>query len=64
MFSDFGNWVKGHLGDIGDIAGVIAAVAGALSFIPILAPITGPIALAAGGVALLAHGADMAEKGK
>lgn len=59
MFDDVGKWLKDHLGDIGDIAGIIAAVAGALAFIPILTPIMGPIALGAGAVALLAHGADM-----
>jgi len=32
---------------------VVSAVAGVLSFIPILAPVFGPIALATGGVALL-----------
>ncbi|WP_037316864.1 putative T7SS-secreted protein [Amycolatopsis orientalis] len=59
MFDDVGKWLKDHLGDIGDIAGIVAAVAGALAFIPILTPIMGPIALGAGAVALLAHGADM-----
>src|SRR5262249_35670042 len=59
MFDDIGKWFKDHLGDIGDIAGIISAVAGALAFIPILTPICGPIALIAGGVALAAHAADM-----
>lgn len=43
---------------------MVSAVAGALSFIPVLAPVTGPIALAAGGVALLAHGGEMVAEGK
>jgi hypothetical protein len=64
MFDDLGKWFKDHLGDIGDIAGIVAAVAGALSFIPILAPITGPIALIAGGIALAAHAGDMTVNGK
>lgn len=59
MWSDTGKWFKDHLGDIGDIAGIVSAVAGALAFIPVLAPFAGPIALIAGGVALAAHGADM-----
>jgi hypothetical protein len=54
--SDAGNWVKDHLQDIGDIAGMISAISGALSLIPVLAPITGPIAIASGAVALAAHG--------
>lgn len=63
-FASMGDWVVNNLGKIGDIAGIVAAVAGALSFIPILAPITGPIALVAGGVALLAHGSEMVTEGK
>ncbi|MGH3466231.1 MAG: hypothetical protein ACRDQF_00680 [Thermocrispum sp.] len=59
LFEDAGKWLKDHLGDIGDIAGIVAAVAGALAFIPVLTPIMGPVAIAAGAVALLAHGADM-----
>jgi hypothetical protein len=59
MFDDLGGWFKDHLGDIGDIAGIVSAVAGALAFIPVLTPIAGPVALIAGGVALAAHGADM-----
>ncbi|RRO18172.1 hypothetical protein EIL87_07960 [Saccharopolyspora rhizosphaerae] len=59
MWDDAGKWFKDHLGDIGDIAGIVSAVAGALAFIPVCAPIAGPVALIAGGVALAAHGADM-----
>jgi hypothetical protein len=59
MFDDLGKWFKDHLGDIGDIAGIVSAVAGALAFIPVLAPIAGPVALIAGGVALAAHAGDM-----
>lgn len=54
-----GGWFKDHLGDIGDIAGIVSAVAGALAFIPVLTPVMGPVAIAAGAVALAAHGADM-----
>ncbi|QWF84220.1 hypothetical protein [Amycolatopsis sp. CA-230715] len=63
-FESMGDWVVHNLGKIGDIAGMIAAVAGALSFIPFLAPVTGPIALIAGGVALAAHGGEMVVEGK
>ncbi|WP_298181954.1 hypothetical protein [Saccharomonospora sp.] len=59
-----GEWVLGNLGPIGDVAGMISAVAGALSFIPCLAPITGPIALISGGVALAAHCGEMVAEGK
>ncbi|MBQ0926554.1 putative T7SS-secreted protein [Saccharopolyspora endophytica] len=59
IWDDAGKWFKDHLGDIGDIAGIVSAVAGALALIPVCAPIAGPIALIAGGVALAAHGADM-----
>ncbi|RCW40758.1 hypothetical protein DFQ14_11085 [Halopolyspora algeriensis] len=53
------DWVAENAGFIGDIAGVVSAVAGSLAFIPVLAPIFGPIALAAGAVALAGHSLDM-----
>lgn len=59
MFEDFGRWFEDHIGDIGDIAGIVSAVAGVLAFIPVLTPIMAPVALAAGAVALAAHGTDM-----
>lgn len=59
MFEDFGKWFEDHIGDIGDIAGIVSAVAGVLAFIPVLTPIMAPVALAAGAVALTAHGTDM-----
>ncbi|RCW43123.1 hypothetical protein DFQ14_10710 [Halopolyspora algeriensis] len=59
LFDDPGKWFKDHLGDLGDIAGIVSTVAGALALIPAFIPIAGPIALAAGGVALAAHGGDM-----
>ncbi len=59
MFEDIGGWFTDQLGAIGDIAGIVSAVAGALAFIPVLTPVMGPIAIGAGVVALGAHGADM-----
>lgn len=59
LFEDAGKWLKDHIGEIGDIAGIVSAVAGVLAFIPVLTPIMAPIALGAGAVALAAHGADM-----
>lgn len=59
LFDDAGQWLKDHIGDIGDIAGIVSAVAGVLAFIPVLTPIMAPIALGAGAIALAAHGADM-----
>ncbi|WP_019813528.1 putative T7SS-secreted protein [Saccharomonospora saliphila] len=56
---DVGAWFSKHIGSIGDIAGIVSAVAGALAFIPVLTPIAGPIAIGAGAIALGAHGADM-----
>ncbi|MEJ7647756.1 MAG: putative T7SS-secreted protein [Nakamurella sp.] len=50
------DWVKDHADVLKQISGVlkiISAIAGVLAFIPVLAPIMGPIALAAGGAALL-----------
>lgn len=64
MFDDVGTWFKDHLGEIGDIAGIVSAVAGGLAFIPVLTPVMGPIAIGAGVVALGAHGADMAVNDK
>lgn len=58
---DVFTWIGEH---IGEIASIVSAVAGVLSFIPILAPITGPIALAAGGIALAADGTKMVAQGK
>ncbi|MCA1707855.1 MAG: hypothetical protein LC808_33105, partial [Actinobacteria bacterium] len=49
-------WVDEHADILTRISGVlktVSAIAGVLSFIPILAPICGPIAMATAGVALL-----------
>jgi hypothetical protein len=51
--------VEENLGTIGDVAGVCLAVAGALALVPVLTPFVGPVALVAGGVAALAHGAEL-----
>lgn len=59
IVDDVGGWFAKHVGSLGDIAGIVAAVAGALAFIPVLTPIAGPIAIGAGAVAIAAHGADM-----
>lgn len=59
LFDDPGKWFKDHLGDIGDIAGIVSAVSGALALIPVLTPVAGPVALITGGSALFTHGADM-----
>lgn len=59
LFDDAGKWLKDHIGDIGDIAGIVSAVAGVLAFVPVLTPFMAPIALGAGAIALAAHGADM-----
>ncbi len=63
-FEEAAGWVGDHLHDIGDVAGMISAVAATLALIPVLTPIAAPVALAAGGVALLAHGADIAVNGR
>ncbi|SEF37622.1 hypothetical protein SAMN05421837_114183 [Amycolatopsis pretoriensis] len=47
------------LGQVGDIAGAVSAVAGGLALIPVLAPFAAPVALLAGATALAAHGVDM-----
>lgn len=59
MFDDADQWFKDHIGDIGDLAGIVSAVAGVLAFIPVLTPIMALIALGAGAIALAAHGTDM-----
>ncbi|WP_434446608.1 hypothetical protein [Lentzea sp. E54] len=51
------------MGTVGDIAGMVSAVAGGLALIPVLAPVAAPVALLAGGVALATHTADMIAKG-
>ncbi|SDK01844.1 hypothetical protein SAMN04488074_10441 [Lentzea albidocapillata subsp. violacea] len=48
---------------VGDIAGMVSAVAGGLALIPVLAPVAAPVALFAGGVAFATHAADMIAKG-
>ncbi len=58
-FADAVGWVEENLGTIGDAAGVVSAVAGALALVPVLTPFAGPVALVAGGVAALAHGAEL-----
>ncbi len=48
-------WVDEHAGLLRKISGglkIVSAVAGVLSFIPVLTPIAGPIALISGGLAL------------
>jgi len=47
------------LGQVGDIAGAVGAVAGGLALIPVLTPFAAPVALLAGATALVAHGVDM-----
>lgn len=59
LFDDPGKWLEDHLGDIGDLAGIVSAVAGVLAFIPVLTPFMAPLALGAGAIALAAHGADI-----
>ncbi len=60
----FEGWLKKHLGDIGDIAGLLSAICGVLAFIPVLTPVMGPLAIIFGAVALGAHGLDMVANGK
>lgn len=52
------NWGKW----IGDLAGVVSAVAGTAALIPPLTPFAAPIALIAGGVALAGHAYDFGEE--
>ncbi|MBB3051909.1 hypothetical protein FHS23_002938 [Prauserella isguenensis] len=59
-----GDWVMDHLEQIGDVAGMISAVAGALAFIPVLTPVMAPIAIVSGGAALAAHAGDIVANGK
>lgn len=47
------------LGDVGDIAGAVSAVAGGLALIPVLTPFAAPVAALAGATALTAHAVDM-----
>jgi hypothetical protein len=47
------------LGQVGDIAGAVSAVAGGLALIPVLTPFAAPVALLAGATALVTHGVDM-----
>ncbi len=59
-FDAIDNWVDEHadiLKTLSEALKVISAIAGVLSFIPFLAPICGPIALIAGGLALLTDAA-------
>ncbi|NKE63806.1 hypothetical protein FXN61_46735 [Lentzea sp. PSKA42] len=51
------------LGAVGDIAGMVSAVAGGLALIPVLTPFAAPVAVLAGGVALAAHATDMIATG-
>lgn len=57
-------WFKDNLETIGDVAGLLAAIAGALAFIPVLTPFMGPLAVLLGLVALGAHAGDMAVNDK
>ncbi|MFF7233371.1 hypothetical protein [Streptomyces sioyaensis] len=53
----------GFWGFLGDVLGMVSAVTGVLALIPVLTPICGPIALAAGAASLGAHLAAAAFKG-
>ncbi|KJS63837.1 hypothetical protein [Streptomyces rubellomurinus] len=53
----------GPWGLIGDILGIVSAVAGVLALIPILTPIAGPVAAVTAIAALGAHTVDAAIKG-
>ncbi|MDQ6657688.1 MAG: hypothetical protein M3Z00_05620 [Actinomycetota bacterium] len=55
LMHSIGGWISDHadvLAKISSVLKVISAIAGVLSFIPVLAPIMGPIALVTGGAAL------------
>lgn len=58
-FEKMSTWVVDNLDLIGDVAGMVSSIAATLALIPMLTPFAAPIALVAGGVALLAHGADV-----
>ncbi|RZQ62747.1 hypothetical protein [Amycolatopsis suaedae] len=64
FFEGLGEWASGALEFIGDVAGIVSAIAGVLAFIPIVNVVAAPVALIAGGVALASHVGDIAINGK
>lgn len=64
FFEMVGQAIASGLAEFGDIMGIISAIAGILSFIPVVNFIAAPVALITGGLALAAHAADITIQGK